>query len=1235
MNILFKSILIVIFALASAMPLSHSIALAATGGPDGGGYTFIDSTEAGGPAYAFEDIAAPANSLNMTGDDKAVTASMGFEFKYYGTFYNSVYVSSNGHLDFAEGYGNANYNLNNLGIPQASSLVDISDNGWGVNPLIAVFFDDLDPLAEGAVYAATLGIAPNRRFVVQWDGVPHFQCLPTLGDPSNLLTFQAILYEGGNEILFQYNDVTTSDATDLCIAITNGASATVGLDFDSNVGLEYSVNAATIVNGLAIAFSPGPEPAISPSSTSLDFGDVLMATNSTALLKISNPGGSVLVIEDTTPALTAPFEIVSDDCTGSNLLAGDFCAISVTFAPLAEAAYSDSLIINSSDPLTPQTVIPLIGNGVISLPTGDIWVTDTTLPDDDLQADFGSLPVFTGAGLVFSVHNDGGGALSINAVEPPAAPFTISLDSCTGATLAPLDTCQVGVHFVALEAGVYHSTFNIISDDPDESPLTLHVSATAFPLAGSITVSDSAAPLDDRVLAFADTITGSMAVGTVTVGNGGPGDLFVNSISAPGAPFQIAQDSCTGVNLLDGELCTISLTFVPLAEAAYTDSLVIDSTDTVSPLLSVSLVGNGLAAGDIGVTDATPPDYDLYLDFGSLPVNTGADLAFSVHNDGGGALFINVVESPLPPFTISLDACTGATLAPQDTCQVGVHFVASVAGDFTSTFNIISDDPDESPLPLYVNASAHDLVLGSITVSDSFVPADDRILSFVDTPLGGTAVGTVTLGNNGPGNLDITSISSLLAPFQIDIDNCTGLSLLAGEFCTIGVSFAPLAEALYSDSLVVSSTDAVTPQLPVSIIGNGVGVLVQDGDIRLTDSTPPDYDLYADFGSLPVYTGADLVFDVHNDGAGALYISSVEPPLAPFSISSDGCTLATLAPLDTCQVIVHFISSVSGIYNSTFDILSDDPDESTLSLYVNASAYALAVGNITVSDSAAPGDDRMLVFVNTPLGSTAVGTVTVGNDGEGNLDISSLTVSADPPYSELLSGTCDDGSPLTPGTTLAPGGSCTIDLGFSPVTEADCLDGVLYISTNDPDESPLTVALSCVNNFNPPSAPGLAYPMAGAAGLPSSFEFQWNRSTDPDPGDTVTYRLYYAEKSVYDVSGFKNTTPIGPIAKARQAGAYAAAAMGVPGAFVMAVFMLSGGISRRRKAVLLMLIVLAAVMALAACGPGLGADYQSTGDVKYSVGGLKPGTIYYWKVTAVDSYGLSTDSATWSFSTTP
>ena len=63
-------------------------------------------------------------------------------------------------------------------------------------------------------------------------------------------TFQLVLLEGSNEIVFVYEDVIFGSAT-----LDNGASATVGIASENNFR-NFSLNTPSLSNGLAIRFTP-------------------------------------------------------------------------------------------------------------------------------------------------------------------------------------------------------------------------------------------------------------------------------------------------------------------------------------------------------------------------------------------------------------------------------------------------------------------------------------------------------------------------------------------------------------------------------------------------------------------------------------------------------------------------------------------------------------------------------------------------------------------------------------------------------------------------------------------------------------------------------------------------------------------------------------------------------------------------------------------------------------------
>ena len=102
---------------------------------------------------------------------------------------------------------------------------------------------------------------PTVRLIIQWEGVSQW---PGGGDP---ITFQVILYETSNKILFQYQDVDFGIA-----GVDFGASATVGVQKDSSTATEYSCNLPSLSSGMAILFSPyGEITSPSPFSIGLDY----------------------------------------------------------------------------------------------------------------------------------------------------------------------------------------------------------------------------------------------------------------------------------------------------------------------------------------------------------------------------------------------------------------------------------------------------------------------------------------------------------------------------------------------------------------------------------------------------------------------------------------------------------------------------------------------------------------------------------------------------------------------------------------------------------------------------------------------------------------------------------------------------------------------------------------------------------------------------------------------------
>jgi len=203
------------------------------GGPDPFGYTYQDSRNADGPIYAWID-ATDGTPLNLA-DDGEVNVTLPFTFTFYGTASTAIRVGNNGGLLFNATDGDLW--LSNEPLDTATS-----------DDLIVPFWDDVDSYT-GNVYYKVIGAAPNRMFVVEWYDRPRF---------SNIgrATFELILYEGTNNIKFQYRDVVFGDSL-----YDYGASATVGIRGSGSNYLQYSYNQPVLADGLAICFQyPGSPP---------------------------------------------------------------------------------------------------------------------------------------------------------------------------------------------------------------------------------------------------------------------------------------------------------------------------------------------------------------------------------------------------------------------------------------------------------------------------------------------------------------------------------------------------------------------------------------------------------------------------------------------------------------------------------------------------------------------------------------------------------------------------------------------------------------------------------------------------------------------------------------------------------------------------------------------------------------------------------------------------------------
>ncbi|AZN35462.1 hypothetical protein [Iodobacter ciconiae] len=177
---------------------------------------------------------APAHAginTGLVGDDVAAGPfPIGFTFNHYGQPVTQFYITTNGLIQFSSST-NA---YSNSCLPALANT-------------IFVFWDDLRTdvpgQPNGKIQYETIGESPSRQLIAQWTNQYFYGSNLPMG------TFQAILYEGSNQIKLQYRYLRE--------ALSTGGSATIGIQGPASQVASIGCNKTDVIAAQqAILFSP-------------------------------------------------------------------------------------------------------------------------------------------------------------------------------------------------------------------------------------------------------------------------------------------------------------------------------------------------------------------------------------------------------------------------------------------------------------------------------------------------------------------------------------------------------------------------------------------------------------------------------------------------------------------------------------------------------------------------------------------------------------------------------------------------------------------------------------------------------------------------------------------------------------------------------------------------------------------------------------------------------------------
>ncbi|MEE9445787.1 MAG: S8 family serine peptidase [Cocleimonas sp.] len=465
------------------------------------------------PEHPFEWIDATSGTrLDISNeDDKTETIAIGFDFEFYGVPYSQVNIDSNGFLTFDN--DNNRSHFSNRAIPSNSQ-----PNGF-----IAPYWDDIDPRKSqtGNIYTLLEGSAPNQRLTIAWVETPLHNV-----NADSPVTFEVTLYEGSNEIIFQYGDDYMAN------------SATIGIEHQSgDFGLQYLFNGVNdgepvqILNEQAIRFFTDNSINFNQNPTVDTGADQITTLPNDVILQgtvtddgLPNPPG---IVTSTWSQVSGPGTVIFVDANVENtkasfdlagtyvlrLTADDseftaFDEITITVNPATSSTIVETRISTSSDDAEEDTATGRVNRG-----SSDLELVDQRTRNQLVGMRFNNLAIpqgaiITNASIQFQVDEAHSGTASLM-IEGEATDSALTFTSANGnissrvLTGAAVDWTPVPWTTVG-EAGSNQQTpdiTSIIQEIVDRSgwstgnSLAVIISGTGQRVAESFNGDSAAAPL--------------------------------------------------------------------------------------------------------------------------------------------------------------------------------------------------------------------------------------------------------------------------------------------------------------------------------------------------------------------------------------------------------------------------------------------------------------------------------------------------------------------------------------------------------------------------------------------------------------------------------------------------------------------------------------------------------------------------------------------------------------------
>ncbi|MBL0730364.1 DUF6701 domain-containing protein [Piscinibacter sp. HJYY11] len=202
--------------------------------------------------YPWIDISTTGTQVPLADDGVSGDLALGFSFTFGSTTYTTVNITANGMLQFGTATSGG---YQNSALPLTGSSGEPN-----IDAAMLPLWDDLNPDGDGSfIRYRSMGVSPNRVFVVSWLAVPYY-CSNSGATCNNghnqtrtiFATFQVQVHEQGH-FVYRYGAVDGSGGTHTSgPTISNPLGATVGYELTNADYAQYSYRSASVPNNTTI-----------------------------------------------------------------------------------------------------------------------------------------------------------------------------------------------------------------------------------------------------------------------------------------------------------------------------------------------------------------------------------------------------------------------------------------------------------------------------------------------------------------------------------------------------------------------------------------------------------------------------------------------------------------------------------------------------------------------------------------------------------------------------------------------------------------------------------------------------------------------------------------------------------------------------------------------------------------------------------------------------------------------